>query len=63
MVLAGIAFLALFVVPLIFQFLWNITVPEIFGLRTIRCWQALRLLLMAGMIFGATSFIHINFNR
>jgi hypothetical protein len=52
-----------FFVPMVFQFLWNITVPEIFGLRAIRYWQAFRLLLMAGMIFGAGSFVHFNFNR
>jgi hypothetical protein len=29
---------------MIFQVLWNITVPEIFGLMKIRYWQAFRLL-------------------
>jgi len=54
---------AVFVVPLIFQFLWNITVPQVFGLRAIRYWQAFRLLLMAIIIFGVGNFFHINFNR
>ncbi len=54
---------AVFVVPLIFQLLWNITVPEVFGLRMIRYWQAFRLLLMASMIFGAGNLLHFNFNR
>ena len=53
---------AIFVVPLIFQLLWNITVPEVFGLRMIRYWQAFRLLLMACMIFGAGNLLHFNFN-
>jgi hypothetical protein len=57
--LVGIVFVVLFVVPLIFQLLWNITVPEIFGLPTIRYWQAFRLLLMASMIFGA-NYAHFN---
>jgi hypothetical protein len=48
---------------LVFQFLWNITVPQIFGLVRIRYWQAFRLLLMAGMIFGPIGFFHLNFNR
>ena len=52
-----------FGVPLIFQLLWNITVPEVFGLRMIRYWQAFRLLLMAGMMFGAGNLFHFNFNR
>jgi hypothetical protein len=54
---------AVFFVHLIFQLLWNITVPEIFGLRTIRYWQAFHLLLMASMIFGAGNFLHFNFNQ
>jgi hypothetical protein len=56
----GLAIIAIFVVPMIFQFLWNITVPEIFGLMKIRYWQAFRLLLMASMVFGAGGYVHFN---
>ncbi len=64
MILAvGFAIIGVFVVPLIFQLLWNVTVPEIFGLKRIRYWQGFRLLLIASMIFGAGSFVHFNFNR
>ena len=55
-----LAIVIFFVVPVIFQFLWNITVPEIFGLTKIRYWQAFRLLLLASMIFGAGSYVHFN---
>ena len=58
LVLVCLAIIGVFVAPLIFQFLWNITVPEIFGLMRIRYWQAFRLLLMASMIFGAGSYVH-----
>jgi len=58
--LFGLAIVAVFVVPLIFQFLWNITVPEIFGLVRITYWQSFRLLLMAGMIFGPVGYVHLN---
>ena len=58
----GLVIIGVFLVPLIFQLLWNITVPEIFGLKRIRYWQAFRLLLIASMIFGAGSFVHFNFN-
>lgn len=34
----------------IFQWLWNITMPEAFGLREIRFWVAFRLLLIAGFL-------------
>jgi hypothetical protein len=52
-----------FFVPALFQFLWNTTVPEIFGLKTLRYWQAFRLLLMAELLFGAGGLLHFNFNR
>ena len=58
----AIAVLAIFIVPAIFQFLWNITMPEVFGLKVISYWQAFRLLLLAGMIFGAGSLLKFNFN-
>jgi len=35
-----------------FQWLWNITMPEAFGLRPIRFWVAFRLLLIAGFLAG-----------
>jgi membrane associated rhomboid family serine protease len=57
------AIIMVFFVPKFFQYLWNTTVPEIFGLSPIRYWQAFRLLLMASMIFGAGSFLHFTFNR
>ena len=34
----------------IFQWLWNITMPEAFGLRQIRFWVAFRLLLIAAFL-------------
>ncbi len=43
----------------IFQWLWNITMPEAFGLRKIRFWVAFRLLLIAGFL-SAGHFISLN---
>jgi hypothetical protein len=34
--IVGLVFIGVFLVPLIFQLLWNITVPEIFGLKRIK---------------------------
>jgi hypothetical protein len=34
----------------IFQWLWNITMPEAFGLRPIAFWVAFRLLIIAGFL-------------
>ena len=44
----------------IFQWLWNITTPEVFGLKEITFWQAFRILLLAGFLFGAGGFINCN---
>jgi len=43
----------------IFQWLWNSTIPQVFGLRQIRFWVAFRLLLIAGFL---TSGHFITFN-
>lgn len=40
----------------IFQWLWNITMPEVFGLRIIRFWQAFRLLIISSFIFGGIHY-------
>ena len=46
--------LALFAVLLIalLRWLWNLTMPRIFGLPQIAFWEAFRLLLIAGILFG-----------
>ena len=43
----------------IFQWLWNITMPQVFGLREIGFWVAFRLLLIAGFL---TSGGFVKFN-
>jgi hypothetical protein len=55
---SGLIFLA-FLATAIFQWLWNITMPEVFGLREIRFWVAFRLLLIAGLLAGG-HFISFN---
>lgn len=57
----GVLFL-LFLYVLLFYWLWNITMPLLFGLPTITFWQAVRLLILAGMLFGTSSFFHFNYN-
>jgi len=47
------------IVTAVFQWLWCITIPEVFGLRPITFWQAFRLLLIAGMLFSGNL---LNFN-
>jgi hypothetical protein len=40
------------IVVAIFRLLWNTTMPEVFRLPEITFWQAFRLLLIAGFLFG-----------
>ena len=48
-----------FIVTALFQYLWCITMPQVFGLRPITFWQAFRLLLLASMLFSGN---FLNFN-
>lgn len=45
-----------FVVVTLFQWLWNITMPDVFNLKAITYWQAFRLLLIAGLLFGGLHY-------
>ena len=45
--------LVIAIVIAIFQWLWNITLPDVFGLKQITYWQAFRLLILASLLFGA----------
>jgi len=40
------------VLVLVFQLLWNTTMPQVFRLPQITFWQAFRLLLMTSILFG-----------
>ena len=46
----GLVILAL--VTLLFRWLWNMTIPEVFGLKALTFWQAFRILLLASILFG-----------
>ena len=45
-----------FLVTELFHWLWNITMPQVFNLKEITFWQAFRLLVIAGILFGAAHF-------
>jgi hypothetical protein len=46
----GLVILA--VITLFFRWLWNTTVPDVFGLKTLTFWQAFRILLLSAILFG-----------
>lgn len=45
------AFFGVLLIALL-RWLWNLTMPRIFGLPQIEFWEAFRLLLIAGILFG-----------
>ena len=51
-----------FVLVAIFQWLWNITMPQVFNLRMISYWEAFRILIISGFLFGGSTFPAFKFN-
>lgn len=46
---------AFFLLVWALQWLWNMTMPEVFNLSRIRYWQSFRLMLIATILFGLTN--------
>ncbi|MTI86194.1 MAG: hypothetical protein FH756_20450 [Firmicutes bacterium] len=47
----------IFLFTWLLQWLWNITMPDVFGLKVITFWQAFRLLIIAGLLFGGPTVV------
>lgn len=54
------AVLLFFAVVALLQLLWNMTFPELFGIKTIHYWQAFRVLLIASILFGPGTYFRVN---
>ena len=50
MILVAIALF--FVVAAVFRWLWNITIPDVFGIKEITYWQGFRMMILALILFG-----------
>ena len=48
----AIGLLILFLLSLVFRWLWNTTLPEVFNVKSITTWQAFKIMLIAAMLFG-----------
>lgn len=48
----AIALAILALVTLFFRWIWNMTMPEIFGNKSLTFWQAFRILILASILFG-----------
>lgn len=40
------------IITLIFRWLWNTTMPDVFGLKSLTFWQALKIMLISTILFG-----------
>ena len=63
LLIAGAILAVLVLLPLLillFQWLWNITMPQVFGLNVITFWQAFRLLIIAAFLFGTGEAHHVH---
>lgn len=47
-----IGLIILAIITLIFRWLWNTTMPEVFGVRSLTFGQSFKILLIASMLFG-----------
>lgn len=59
LVIVSFALLVFFAAVAVFQWLWNVTMPEQFGLKELRYWAAFRVLLIAGFLTSG-GFVSLN---
>jgi hypothetical protein len=59
--IVGIAIAAVIVAILVlaFRWLWNTTMPDVFGLKELSFWQAFKIMLLAGILFGGHRAIDV----
>jgi hypothetical protein len=41
------------------MWIWNLVVPDVFGLKQITLWQALGILILASILFGGHRVVHV----
>jgi len=51
-VIVGIALVLIGVFVLVFRWLWNSTMPEVFGVKALSFGQSLKILILASILFG-----------
>jgi len=54
-----VAIVALIVFTFIFMWIWNLVMPDVFGLKQITPWQALGILILASILFGGHRVVNI----
>lgn len=54
-VLIGLILLS--ILTLVFRWLWNTTVPDVFGVNSVTFWQAFKILLISAILFGGSTTV------
>ena len=54
----GVVLVSFVVFVLVFRWIWNRTVPAVFGLKEITFWQAVGILILASILFGGHRVIN-----
>ena len=54
-----VAIVALIVFTFIFMWIWNLVMPDVFGVKTITPWQALGILILASILFGGHRVVNV----
>ena len=52
-----IGFVLLAIITLVFRWLWNTTMPDVFGVKSVTFWQAFKIMLISAMLFGGGTTI------
>ena len=54
----GLVLVAILVV--VFRWLWNSTLPDVFGVHEVTFWQAFKIMLLAGILFGGHRVVEVS---
>ncbi len=54
-----VAIVALIVFTFIFMWIWNLVMPDVFGVKSLTPWQALGILILASILFGGHRVVHM----
>ncbi|MDX1698832.1 MAG: hypothetical protein R3308_11120 [Thiohalobacterales bacterium] len=55
----AIALVIVAILVVIFRWLWNSTLPDVFGVREVTFWQAFKIMLLAGILFGGHRVVEV----
>ena len=54
-----VVIIAILVFSFIVMWIWNLVIPDVFGLKQVTLWQALGILILASILFGGHRVVHV----